>query len=360
MSAGTAFGPAGGIDCGARPAARDEPPGPAAGADSAVAAGSGVDFPSQGGWNLRGRRFEWGSRTYVMAVINVTPDSFSGDGLVARARREDGEAAIVARALELARGALEAGADVIDIGGESSRPGAQPVDAAEEADRVLPAIAAIRKALPEAVISVDTYKSSVASLALKTGADIVNDIWSLRADSEMAGTVARAGAPVILMHNRSRPADAEMLERIGGLYVGVEYADLVGEVRSELLSAVELALEAGIRPDRIALDPGIGFGKTARQNLELLDRTAEIRSLGYPVLVGTSRKSFIGMALDAAPSERVEGTAATVAVAIARGADMVRVHDVAEMVKVAKVADAIVRRGRAAGEQGENLSRALS
>ncbi len=280
----------------------------------------------------------WGERTYVMGILNITPDSFSGDGLM---QREDALAA----ALQQARRFLAAGADILDVGGESTRPGSQPVSAAEEIERVLPVIEALR-AESGALLSVDTYRAETAEAALKAGADWVNDVWGLRADPRLAGVVAAYGAPVILMHNRSQPASAELQERLGGRYVGVHYADLLADVRRELLECVALAHAAGIPDDRILLDAGIGFGKTVEQNLELLDRQGEIRALGYPLLLGPSRKSFIGYTLDLPPEQRLEGTAAAVAVGIARGADIVRVHDVEAIVRVARMTDAIVRRPR--------------
>lgn len=283
------------------------------------------------------RTFRWGERTYVMGILNVTPDSFSGDGLLQR--RDPVEAA-----LEQARRFLEAGADVLDVGGESTRPGAEPVGLEEELRRVVPVVRELARVFPEAVISVDTYKAAVAEAALEAGAHLVNDVWGLRADPRMAEVVARYGVPVILMHNRSTPNNAEMRERLGGRYVGVAYENLLEDVKRELLESVALAHAAGIPDERIILDPGIGFGKTVEQNLELVDRLDEIRALGYPVLLGPSRKSFIGYTLNLPPEERLEGTAAAVAVGIVRGADIVRVHDVQAMVRVARMTDAIVRR----------------
>ena len=196
----------------------------------------------------------------------------------------------------------------------------------------------------DVVISIDTYKAAVAEAALEAGAHLVNDVWGLRADPEMAGVVARHRVPVILMHNRSRPANAEVRERLGGRYVGVEYENLLEDIKRELLESVAIAHQAGVPDEAIILDPGIGFGKTVEQNLELIDRLVEVRALGYPILLGPSRKSFIGYTLDLPPEERLEGTAAAVAIGIDRGADIVRVHDVAPMVRVARMTDAIVRR----------------
>ncbi len=282
------------------------------------------------------RTFRWGERTYVMGILNVTPDSFSGDGLLTRPDP-------VEAALAQARSFLEAGADILDIGGESTRPGAQPVPLEEEIRRVVPVVQEVVRQFPQAVVSVDTYKAAVAEAALKAGAHLVNDVWGLRADPQLAEVVARFDAPVILMHNRSTPQNAEVRERLGGRYVGVTYEDLLAEVKRELLDSVALAHAAGIPDGRILLDPGIGFGKTVEQNLELVNRLDEVRALGYPVLLGPSRKSFIGYTLDLPPEERLEGTAAAVAVGIVRGADIVRVHDVAFMVRVARMTDALVR-----------------
>lgn len=285
---------------------------------------------------LAGTRLVWGSRTYIMGILNLTPDSFSGDGLL---ETSDSVQAAVAQADAFAK----AGADLLDIGGESTRPGAETVGAEQEIARVVPVVAALaeRHPLP---ISIDTSKASVAAAALDAGAAWVNDVWALRADPLMAPLLAERQVPVILMHNRLTPNSAELAERLGGRYVGVEYDDLLGDIKAELMYSVDIALDAGIDPTRIVLDPGIGFGKTVPQSLELLDRLDEIRSLGFPLLIGPSRKSFIGFTLDLPPDDRVEGTAAAVAVGITRGADIVRVHDVTPMVRVARMTDALVRR----------------
>jgi dihydropteroate synthase len=273
-----------------------------------------------------------------MGIVNVTPDSFSGDGLAQRGSAEDWVAAAVAQG----QAQVAAGAHLLDVGGESTRPGSVAVSEADELGRVIPIVAALAQAVP-VPISVDTYKAEVARQALAVGAVLVNDVWALRMDPNMARVVAEAGAAVVLMHNRSRPKDAEQSARLGGRYVGVEYADLVGDIRRELQTSVDLALAAGIAPDHILVDPGIGFGKTVEQNLELMYRLDELRALGCPLLVGPSRKSFVGYTLNLPPDQRVEGTAAAVALAIERGADVVRVHDVAAMLRVARLADAVVR-----------------
>jgi dihydropteroate synthase len=284
--------------------------------------------------------FHWGSRTYVMGILNVTPDSFSGDGIIAK-----GDA--VQFALEQAREFLAGGADILDVGGESTRPGSQPVSVNEELERVVPVIEAIAKEFPEALISIDTYKAKVAESAFRAGAHILNDVWALRADPALASVAAAFRVPVILMHNRSNPASVEVRQQLGNAYIGSTYENLMEEVKRELLASVELALNAGIEEARLILDPGVGFGKTREHNLELINRLDEIRALGYPVLLGPSRKSFIGFTLDLPADQRLQGTAATVAVGITRGADIIRVHDVKEMARVAKMTDAIVRVSRA-------------
>ena len=283
--------------------------------------------------------FEWGSRTYVMGIINITPDSFSGDGLM-------GHGDLVEQSLRQAEHFLKHGADILDIGGESTRPGSQPVEAGAELERVLPVIQTLHQNFPEAVLSIDTYKARVAEEAFKAGAHILNDVWALRADPELASIAAAFEAPVILMHNRSNPASVEVRAQLGNAYVGSEYDNLIEDVKRELLASVGLAVKAGVEETRIVLDPGVGFGKTREHNLELINRLGEIRALGYPVLLGPSRKSFIGFTLDLPADQRIEGTAAAVAVGITRGADIIRVHDVKEMARVAKMTDAIVRVNR--------------
>jgi dihydropteroate synthase len=279
----------------------------------------------------------WGSRTYVMGILNVTPDSFSGDGILAK------DDALHA-AVEQARQFLADGADILDIGGESTRPGSAPVSVEDELERVIPVIQAISNEFPDALISIDTYKARVAEAAFKAGAHILNDVWALRADPGLASVAADFGVPVILMHNRSNPASVEVRQQLGNAYLGSAYESLMEDVRRELLTSVDLALKAGVAESRIILDPGVGFGKTREHNLQLIDRLDEVRELGYPILLGPSRKSFIGFTLDLPPDQRVEGTAATVAIGIARGADIIRVHDVREMARVARMTDAIVRK----------------
>ena len=278
----------------------------------------------------------FGRQTYVMGIINVTPDSFSGDGLLTQ---KDA----VRTAVEQANRFIESGASILDIGGESTRPGSTIVTAQEESDRVMPVIEAVNSLHKEVLLSIDTYKASVAKSALELGADWVNDVWGMQADEEMPGVVAAAGVPVVLMHNRSQAEKVILKRRVGGQYEGIHYQDLLMDVKTDLLLLVENALRSGIKREKIILDPGIGFGKTVSQNLELVNHLDEIKALGYPILLGPSRKSFIGATLDLPPEERLEGTAAVCAVGIARGADIIRVHDVEAMVRVAKMTDALVR-----------------
>lgn len=269
----------------------------------------------------RGEPLAWGRRTYVMGIINVTPDSFSGDGLGSDIPD------ILDRALRFE----DEGADFLDVGAESTRPGATPISIEEELHRLIPALEAIasRVTLP---ISADTYKARVARQAIEAGAAIINDVWGLKADSEVALAAAKAGAPLILMHNQET----------------TDYHDLVQDISGSLSRSAELARLAGVPDQNIILDPGIGFGKTPDQNLEVLNRLGELKALGYPLLVGTSRKSTIGRVLGTPMDDRVEGTSATVALAIAAGADIVRVHDVKQMVRVCRMSDAIVRGWRPA------------
>ena len=271
----------------------------------------------------------WGSRTYVVGILNVTPDSFSGDGI-------DGD---VRQAVSQAVCFVEEGADILDIGGESTRPGAAAVSQQEELDRVLPVIEAVRQEV-DAPLSVDTYKAAVAQAAVHAGAAMVNDVWGLGGDPEMGATVAALHVPVVVMHNRrARTRDSAL-----GSYFGeAAYGDVAADVTSELAQVVARAKSCGISAENIIVDPGIGFGKTPQQNIELMGNLGALQRLSQPVLVGTSRKSFIGLTLDVSAEERLEGTAATVALAIAQGADLVRVHDVKAMVRVCRMTDAIVR-----------------
>ena len=268
-----------------------------------------------------------------MGIINATPDSFSGDGIYA-------ESETVSAAVTLAEAQITAGADILDIGGESTRPGSDVIDAHTEKSRILPVIEEIKGRHPDVALSVDTYRAEVAAAALDRGADIINDVWAARADPDMASVMAERGVPVVLMHNRSRPNAILSEGRIGGEYIGAEYSHVVDDVIAELAQLVDELLAAKVARGQIALDPGIGFGKTVDQNLALVRHLDILKaSLDLPFLIGTSRKSFIGRILDLPVEERLEGTAATVAAGILQGADIVRVHDVREMIRVVRVID---------------------
>ncbi len=271
-------------------------------------------------------RLEWGQQTYVMAILNLTPDSFSGDGLAAETLPRD---QIVERAVTRARHFVAEGATLIDVGGESTRPHSAPISIEQELARVIPIIEALHATLPaEIMISIDTYKAEVARQALNAGACIVNDIWALCHDPDMAALISERGVPVVLMANMR----------------GYQKREIVSDVVRFLAHSIDLALAAGVAWERIIIDPGIGFGTTPEENLTLLRRLGELHVLGRPILLGTSRKSTIGKVLGGLPiAERLEGTAASVALGIAQGADIVRVHDVHEMARVVKMSDAIVR-----------------
>jgi len=280
------------------------------------------------------RTFRWGERTFVMGILNVTPDSFSGDGLLAPAANvasaeqpkrpmTDPVEAVVAAGRRM----VDEGADILDIGGESTRPGHEPITADEERRRVVPAIAALRAALPDTPLSIDTTKPEVAEAALAAGADLVNDVWGVGPDDRLARLAADHGVPLVIMHNRAEP----------------RYTSLVGEVVADLQAAIDRALRLGVRWDDLIVDPGFGFGKTPEHNLEVLRRLDVLRVLGRPILLGTSRKSTLGKVLDLPADERVEATLSTTALGIAGGADIVRVHDVRANVRAARMSDAVVR-----------------
>jgi dihydropteroate synthase len=293
-------------------------------------------------------RFAWGKRSYVMGIVNVTPDSFSGDGVLKSDAR--GADDWIARAVAQAQGFVRDGADMLDIGGESTRPGGTPVPASDEVARVVPVIRAIRAALPDIALSIDTFKAVTADAAIEAGADIVNDVWGLAADPDLAAVCARRKCGVILMHNRSTPQDQDLkdrllADRLGGRFASAGYKDLIPDVTRDLRDIAQTALAAGIARGNIVLDPGIGFGKDTDQNRQLVNRLDAFKALGFPILAGPSRKSFIGYTLDLPPQDRLEGTAAAVALSITRGADIVRVHDVREMARVARMTDAMVRGG---------------
>jgi dihydropteroate synthase len=266
------------------------------------------------------RTFRWGERTFVMGILNVTPDSFSGDGLLGA---EDAVAAAVAQAVEMAG----EGADLLDIGGESTRPGHATVDEAEELRRTIPVVRAVRSALPSMPLTIDTTKPAVAAAAIDAGANAINDIWGVGEDDALARLAAAREVPLIVMHNSAE----------------ARYEHPVDEVVDALRTAVERAVQVGVPRANLIVDPGVGFGKTADHNLELLRRLGELRVLGRPILLGTSRKSTLGKVLDLPADQRLEATLATTALGIAAGVDIVRVHDVLENVRAARMADAIVR-----------------
>ena len=267
---------------------------------------------------IGGRRFEWGVRTYVMGIVNVTPDSFSGDGVLDPALAADQAARMVAE-----------GADLIDVGGESTRPGHAPLSVADEWARLDAPLRAIRVRV-DVPITVDTSKAGVAERAFDAGADALNDVRGLLADADLAPLLARRGLPAVVMHNQR--------DRVFG-------GDVIGDIRAGLRESIEAAERAGVDPSRLILDPGFGFGWEPAQNLEMVRRLGELRDLGRPLLVGVSRKSTLGLVLDKPEAERAWGTAAAVALAVQGGADIVRVHDVAEMADVVRIADAITRPG---------------
>ena len=267
--------------------------------------------------NVKGRLLDLAT-PQVMGILNVTPDSFSDGGNFNK----------IDVAIKHARKMIDDGADIIDIGGESTRPGHKYVEADEEIERVIPVIKELKKEI-NVPISVDTYKASVAEEALKLGVEMINDVWGLKRDKDMAKTIAKYDAHVCIMHNQD----------------GTHYdKDIMESMKESLKESIDMALEAGVKNEKIVLDPGIGFGKTFEQNLEVLRRLNELNDLGYPVLLGTSRKSVIGNVLNVEPKERLEGTIATTVLGVRDGVDIVRVHDVKENLKAAKMADAIYRK----------------
>ena len=273
--------------------------------------------------------FRWGTRTYVMGILNVTPDSFSGDGLLAAGPDGAGGPASegVAAAVAQARAMAEEGADLLDIGGESTRPGHAPVHADEELRRVIPVVRAVRDALPDMPLTIDTTKPSVAQAALDAGADAINDVWGVAEGDALSRLAAERHVPIVLMHNRAEP----------------RYNDLMPEILADLRRAIDRAMTAGVPATDILVDPGFGFGKTPEQNIVLLRELGTLRRLDRPILLGTSRKSTLGRILDLPPEERVEATVATTVLGIAAGVDIVRVHDVRANVRAARMADAVVR-----------------
>jgi dihydropteroate synthase len=280
------------------------------------------------------RTFRWGDATHVMGIVNVTPDSFSGDGLLASSEAASPAGApetATERAVALARQMAAEGAEILDVGGESSRPGHERVPATAEIARVIPTISAIRAALPELPISIDTTKPDVAAAALDAGANLINDVWGVASDASLARLAAERAVPLVVMHNRAE----------------ARYRLLIAEIIADLERALERALAAGCRWESLLIDPGFGFGKTPEHNLELLRELPALRVLGRPIVLGTSRKSTLGKVLDLAPDQRLEVTLATTALAAAAGVDIVRVHDVRANVRAARMTDAVVR-GRGA------------
>ena len=276
--------------------------------------------------DIGGRRFAWGERTFVMGIVNATPDSFSGDGLLAAATDADPGGAVPAAIAQASRMIAE-GADSLDGGGESSRPGHVAVEADEEARRVVPIVAALRAARPDVPVSIDTTKPSVAAAALDAGASLINDVQGVSEDGALVRLAGARAVPIVLMHNREEP----------------RYTDLMPELIDDLRRAIDRALRAGCAWDSLIVDPGFGFGKTPEHNLTLLRELGALRVLGRPILLGTSRKSTLGRVLDLPADERLEATLATTALGIAGGADIVRVHDVLANVRAARMTDAVVR-----------------
>jgi dihydropteroate synthase len=298
----------------------------------AVPPGAGAGLPGTPAPLAIGpRTFAWGTRTFVVGILNVTPDSFSGDGLLAAGGDP------LAAALALARRMVDDGADLLDVGGESSRPGHAVVDAAAEAGRVVPVIRALREALPGVPISIDTTKPSVADAAVDAGAHLVNDVWGVAEDDGLARVAAERGVPLVVMHNRAE----------------ARYTALMAEIVADLQRALERAVRAGVPWERLIVDPGFGFGKAPSHNLALLRELATLRALGRPVLLGTSRKSTLGRVLDLPAGERGEATVATTVLGVVAGVDLVRVHDVLPNVRAARMADAVVRGWRPPGWEGD-------
>lgn len=269
-----------------------------------------------GEMRIGGRTWQWGQRTYIMGILNVTPDSFSDGGIF------DDPAQALKRAWRMA----EEGADIIDVGGESTRPASLPVTAEQEMARIIPVIKMLKAEL-DIPISVDTYRAKTAEAAIKAGADMINDVWGLKADPDMAGVIAGHGVPVCIMHNSS----------------STEYRSLIDDIVAGLHQGIEVAHKAGVKDENIIIDPGIGFGKTWDQNIEVMARLERFKAMGYSLLLGASRKSFIGRVLDLPVNERLEGTLAVTVLGIAKGADVVRVHDVCQNRRAAIMADRMVR-----------------
>ncbi|MDQ3249872.1 MAG: dihydropteroate synthase, partial [Chloroflexota bacterium] len=285
----------------------------------------------------------WGQKTRLMGILNITPDSFSGDGLVSSG--EDGVAQTVAQSVAQAQRFVDEGADCLDVGGISTRPGHVLIPVEEEIARVVPVIQALAQTVT-VPISIDTFRAEVAQAALAAGAHLINDVWGLRFDAAIATLAADAFAPLVVMHNRMQPEDAAYRARVQTMPMALPYiyADLIDDMRSDLTQSLNLAQSMGVPRWLLIIDPGVGFGKTLEQHLELLRRLAELKTMGYPLLFAASRKNFVGRVLGGLPpQERVEGTLATGVLALERGADILRVHDVRVMHRAAQMADAVVR-----------------
>ncbi|QNU68631.1 dihydropteroate synthase [Ruminiclostridium herbifermentans] len=268
--------------------------------------------------NIGKNVWEWGKRTYIMGILNVTPDSFSDGG------KFNNEKTALKQAIRM----VDEGADIIDVGGESTRPGSTVISEQEEIERVIPIIQLLSKEL-NIPISVDTYRAKTAEAAINAGAHMINDVWGLKYDDQMASVAAKYNVPVCIMHNRT---------------TGTEYHNLIEDMLIELTQSIELAHKAGIKDENIIIDPGIGFAKTFEQNLEVMRQLDAFKRLGYPILLGASRKSFIGKILDLEVNDRLEGTLAITAAGIIKGCDIVRVHDIKENVRVSKIIDCLERK----------------
>ncbi len=280
------------------------------------------------------KRFEWGTRPYIMGIINITPDSFSGDGVLTQPQADQ-------QALALAKQFIQDGAHILDLGAESSRPGSERISVEIELERILPILTMLKTAGIQAPISIDTYKAESARACLENGADWINDIWGLKMDPDLAGVIAAFKATVVLMHNRSRSQAVSSLGELGKTYEGAQYSDIMDDIKADLGESVGIAQRAGITDENIILDPGIGFGKSMEQNLAIINRLEELKTMGFPILIGPSRKSFIGQVLGLPVDQREEGSAAAIALGVAHGADILRVHDVKRMARVAHMSHAI-------------------
>ena len=274
--------------------------------------------------------------TKIMGIINATPDSFSGDGTNGN----------IENTLKQAQNFIDNGARILDIGGESTRPGADFVGVEDEINRIKPVITAIRTEFPNIDISIDTYKAPVAEVAIESGANIINDVWGGTMDKFILKVAKDSGLPICLMHNKSKPKDVEIDAKLGGIYNAPEYKDFMNELLSELNELAENAIANGVDKSNIILDPGVGFGKTAEQNMQIINNLDKIKGLGYPVLLGASRKSFIGQVLDCEVEDRLNGTLATTAIATQQNVDIIRVHDVAENYQVMQMTKNIMATGK--------------